>query len=650
MIGFMRRIIGSKFGALFALAFLAMIAFAFVAGDLTNSSKYSSFAHFGGSTSTKIGSQSLADTEVQSRVQRVFEQQRRENPGMKIDDFLGLGAVDGIYNQLVTALSLEEFAHRQGVYVSKRMVDAEIANIPAFHDATGKFSQSAFTSLLKSQGIGEDALRKDIAQQLSGRIVAAPATFGTRLSDTAVLPYASLLLEAREGMIAAIPSTAFRPTTPPSEAEIAAFYKKNASRYTIPERRSMRYAIVDASRFDAAATPTEGEIAAYYGAHKADYAAKETRDIAQLILPTESAAKAAASAGSLAAAAKANGLETASFKAMSKADFAKATSAAAAEAAFAAPQGKIAGPVKTALGWALIQTDAIQKIAEKPLTSVRPQIVESLKAQKRSSLIGDFIAKLEDTIANGTTFDEVVKDNGLAVETTPALLSTGQNVDDPAYKPTADIAPLVKAGFGMEQDDDPQFVPVVPGARYALVRVGDVVAAAPPPLNDKVKPIVVQQYLLAQGLIKAQTLAAKLQGEIAKGTPMDKALASAGVALPPAQKIAARRADLLRQDQRPPAQISMLFAMTQGNVRSIAIPNDQGVFLVQLTAVQQGDAAKVPGLVDKVRADLSGLIGNEYADQFARAVERDLGVERNPATVANVTKALRDANGGSAQK
>jgi peptidyl-prolyl cis-trans isomerase D len=141
-----------------------------------------------------------------------------------------------------------------------------------------------------------------------------------------------------------------------------------------------------------------------------------------------------------------------------------------------------------------------------------------------------------------------------------------------------------------------------------------------------------------------------LQGEIAKGTPMDKALASAGVALPPAQKIAARRADLLRQDQRPPAQISMLFAMTQGNVRSIAIPNDQGVFLVQLTAVQQGDAAKVPGLVDKVRADLSGLIGNEYADQFARAVERDLGVERNPATVANVTKALRDANGGSAQK
>lgn len=649
MIGFMRRLIGSKFGAVFALVFLALVAFAFIAGDITSNSHYNGFSFFGNKTSTKIGGQSLADSEIQSRIQRVFEQQRRENPGMKIDDFLGMGAVEGVYNQLVTAISLEQFARKQGIHVSKRMVDAEIANIPAFQDATGKFSQSAFRQLLSAQGISEDALRKDISQQLSGRIVAAPTSFGVRLGNTAVLPYASLLLEAREGMIAAIPSTAFRPTTAPTDAQLAAFYKQNAGRYTIPERRAMRYAIVDASRFDAAATPTESEIAAYYAAHKADYAAKETRDIQQLILPTESSAKAAASAGSLAAAAKANGLEAASFKAMSKADFAKAASTAAADAAFAAPQGKIMGPVKLALGWALIQTSAIHKTPEKPLAAVRPQIVEALKAEKRGRLIGDFIAKLEDSIANGTTFDEVVKENGLAVETTPALLSTGQNIDDPAYKPSTDVAPLLKAGFGMEQDDDPQFVPIAPGVRYALVRVGDVVAAAPPPL-EKVKPIVAQQYLLKAGLEKAQIVAAKIQAEIAKGAPMEKALASAGVALPPAQKVAARRADLLRQDQRVPAHISMLFAMTPGSVRSIPIPNDQGVFLVQLRTVQQGDAAQVPGLVDKVRSDLSGLIGNEYAEQFARAAERDLGVSRNPATIGQVTKALRDANGGGAAK
>lgn len=644
MIGFMRRLIGSKFGGIFALVFLGMVAFAFVAGDLSTNNLGS--LTWGGGTSTRIGSTSLPDAEVQSRVQRAFEQQRRDTPGTRIGDFLGMGAVEGIYSQLVTALSLEQFAHRQGIHVSKRMVDAEIANIPAFHDATGKFSQSAFRQLLTSQGVSEDSLRKDIAQQLSGRIVAAPATFGAQLGRDAVLPYASLLLETRMGRIAALPSAAFKPATMPTDAQLADFYKRNADRYLIPERRSLRYAVVDASRFDAAATPGEAEIAAYYASHKADYAARETRDVQQLILPSESAAKAAAGAGSLIAAAKANGLEASTFKAISKADFAKASSSAAADAAFASPQGKVAGPVKLALGWALIQTSAVQTTAEKPLASVKPQIIATIKAQKRAALLSDFIAKVEDNIANGTTFDEAVKDNGLAVETTPALLGTGQNIDDPAYRPSADVAAMLKAGFAIEADDDAQFVPITPDARYALVRVGEIVAAAPPPLAG-VKPIVAQHYLLNEGAAKARALATKLQGEIARGMPLEKALASVGVPLPPVQKVGGRRADLLRQDQRVPAEISILFAMMPGSVKAMPIPNDQGTFLIQLDSVVEGDAAKVPGLVDKVRADFSGVIANEYAEQFARAAERDLGVKRNPATVGHVSKALRDANSSS---
>ncbi|MBP8672082.1 MAG: SurA N-terminal domain-containing protein, partial [Sphingobium sp.] len=397
MIGFFRRIIGSKFGAAFALAFLAMVAFAFVAGDVTSSGNFGSFSPFGAGTSTRIGGKSLPDSEVQSRVQRVFEQQRRESPGMHITDFLGMDAVQGIYDQLVAAMALEEFARAQGIHVSKRMVDAEIAQIPAFQDATGKFSQSAFHQLLTSQGISEEALRKDIEQQLSGRIVTAPAAIGARLTDSLVLPYASLLLEARAGRIAAIPSTAFKPTAAPTDAQLADFYKRNADRYTIPERRAMRYAVVDASRFDTAAIPSEAEITAFYTSRKADYAARETRDIQQLILPSESAAKAAAGAASLAAVAQANGLEAQSLKAVSKPDYAKASSAAAAEAVFAAPQGKIAGPVRLALGWALVQTTAVQKIAEKPLAMVKPQIAETLKNQKRAALLADFVAKVEDS-------------------------------------------------------------------------------------------------------------------------------------------------------------------------------------------------------------------------------------------------------------
>ncbi len=644
MISFFRRITGSKAGIAIGIGFIALLGFLMVAGDITSGN----FSLGGNGQATKIGGERLLDSEVQARVQRIFEQQRRDNPGMQIAQFLEMGAVPQIYDQLVSGIALKEFAHRQGIFVSKRMVDAQIAQIPAFHDATGKFSQEAFRQMLAAQRLSEKELRADIEQELTGRMLVGPAGINAHLTSSLVLPYASLLLEAREGRIAAIPAAAFASNEKPTDAQLADFFKKNADRYTVPEQRRLRYAVVDASRFAAAAAPTESEIGKYYAANKDKYGARETRTIQQLILPTESAAKAALGAGSLAAAAQKDGLSVSTAKEVSKSAFAASASAAAADVAFAAEQGKVAGPVKVALGWAVLQVTGVQKIAEKPLASVRGEIVATLKADKTRALLSDFTSKVEDEIANGATFDEAVKDNGLSVETTPLLLATGQSLENAGYAASADMQQLLKAGFDMDADDDARFVPIAQQQRYALIDVTDIVAAAPPPL-DKVKAAVAQHYMLYQGAQKAKAVADRMKAAIDKGTPLDKALAGAGVPLPPAQKVAGRRADLLRGDQRPPAEISILFAMASGTAKILPIPGDRGYFLVMLDKIQQGDAAKVPGLVNQVRGDLTNVVANEYGDQFARAVERSLGVKRNPASVGHVTQELRKINGAAAQ-
>jgi len=647
MISFFRRLIGSKLGAFIGIAFLALIFFAFAAGDISQHGGLSSLNFFNGN-GTKIGGKTLSDSEVESRIQRVFETSRRQTPGLTIGQFLAQGAVPQLYDELVSGIALNEFAKDQGIFISKRMVDARIASIPAFHDASGQFSQSLFRQLLAQQNVSEDALRDDIYKEMTAKLVAVPAGLGVRMTDSLVLPYASLLLEARAGRIAAIPSAAFLSKEKPTDAQLAAFYRSNADRYTIPEQRKFRYAIVDASRFTAAATPTDSEVKAYYDKNRAQYAARETRSIEQLILPTEAAAKQAAGAGSLAAAAKAAGLAVTDLANVTKADFAKSSSAAAANAAFSAPAGKVVGPVKLELGWALIQTKAVQAIPEKSLESARADIVTSLQKQKQANLLSDFVAKVEDEIANGGTFDEVIKDNGLAVETTPAMVANGQSPETPDYQPSNDIRPLLKPGFDMELDDDAQFAPIVPDQRYALLDVTDVIAAAPPALA-KVRPLVEQQYLLHEGTAKAKTLAEKLRGEIAKGKDLDVALKEAGVALLPSQKVAGRRAELLRGDRQPPAEIALLFAMAKGSVKTMAIPGDRGMFIIKLDDIQQGDAAKVDGLVDRVRQDIGRVVSIEYSQQFERAVERDLGVDRKPAMVDRVTQGLRRLNGAAAQ-
>src|SRR5690606_2807578 len=129
-------------------------------------------------------------------------------------------------------------------------------------------------------------------------------------------------------------------------------------------------------------------------------------------------------------------------------------SKAVADAAFAAKQGDLVGPVRGSLGWVLLRGTGVQSVPAKALVAVKGEIVETLRAQKEKQLLTDFTGKIEDQIADGGTFEEVVKDNGLKLETTPLLLADGKQAEDQLHEPTADVKALLAPVFAMSADDD----------------------------------------------------------------------------------------------------------------------------------------------------------------------------------------------------
>jgi peptidyl-prolyl cis-trans isomerase D len=197
----------------------------------------------------------------------------------------------------------------------------------------------------------------------------------------------------------------------------------------------------------------------------------------------------------------------------------------------------------------------------------------------------------------------------------------------------------------MSQDDDAQLIPITADTRYALAAPGDIQAAAPPPLA-KIRPLVAMQYKLAQGNEKAKALAEQIRAKVAKGMKLADALKGAGIPLPAPQTVGGRRADILRDGQRPPAQVAMLFAMAPGSVKTLPAGEDRGYFIVQLDGIKRGDAGSDKALLNQVRDQLSDVAGQEYGQQFERAVEKELGVKRNPNAVASVQRALANANNG----
>jgi peptidyl-prolyl cis-trans isomerase D len=640
MLNTFRRLSNSKIG-LIALAIVgAMIGLGFVMMDMQNITGGMSGASK--DTIAKVGRQRIGYVELQQRAQRALDNARTERPELTMPQFVREGGLDQLIQQMADSLALEQFAKQQGFGVSRKMEDAQIASAPVFRGLNGQFDQSAFEAFLNRQRVSEKQLRADLARDLYITQLLVPVTGASLAPASLTLPYASMLLEQRSGQVQFVPAAAMKGAAP-TDAELNDYYRKNVARYTTPERRVVRYALLNRADFERAAEPSEAELAEAYEAKKADYAPKQTRTISQVILPTEVAARelaAKVSAGtSMAEAARAAGLESVTLNEQTRDTYAEASSAAIADAVFSTPEGKVAAPARSGLGWHVARVDKIVTVPGKSLDQVRGELTEQLKKQKADQSLADVVAKIEDAVADGSTFDEVVTANKLQPATTPALLPDGRNPDTPAAPVAPELAGIMKAGFAADPNDDPTVEQVVPNQIFALVKADRVVPAAPRPLaqiRDKVVADLTDERALVASRQAADAIAAKVNG----GAPLAQARSAAGVPLSAAAALQGRRGELLRPGAEAQPQMLALFTLTRGKARVVPAANKSGWYVVTLDSVVAGDARSQPQLIEATRVQFSPVLGQEYGQQLAAAARKAVGVEINPAAVARLKAEL----------
>ena len=129
------------------------------------------------------------------------------------------------------------------------------------------------------------------------------------------------------------------------------------------------------------------------------------------------------------------------MKDVEKAGYAAQGSPELANAVFSATKGAVVGPVRSALGFAVVRVDAIENIPGKSLDQAKPEIVKALTAQKTAAALDNLRSALDDAISSKSTFDEVVSDKKLTAKVTPPLLASGINPDDATQKPDPALSP-----------------------------------------------------------------------------------------------------------------------------------------------------------------------------------------------------------------
>jgi peptidyl-prolyl cis-trans isomerase D len=636
MLSFFRRALSSWV----IIGLLGLLVVAFI---VTGVGTPAGMGPLGGTSSADIaraGDRSLSVTDVSQRLQLELRQAKEQRPETTMALLLQGGALEQLVDQLTDLLSIRAFGEAHGMSVSDKLGDAEIASIPAFQGATGVFDDSRYRQALSSRGITPEEFRADIDQSIAIRHLLVPISASSGSPRDLVLPYASLLVERRSGTIVDFRNSAFAAGPAPTEAQLNVFYNANRARYTVPEQRLIRYAIIDKAMIAKSATATEAEIAAQYKKDAAKYAARENRDLTQIIVQdqktAQSIAQKLASGLSMAEAAKAAQADAIPLKSAEKSSFAKQSAPSVADAAFGAAQGRIVGPIKSGLGWHIIRVDAVTNLGGKTLAQARAEIAASLSSQKAADAFANLLADVEDAVSDGQTFDDVVKSRSLTVISTPALTAGGLAVNQPGYRLDPSLAPMLKDAFQAELDDDPAIIPLgaTKDAFYDLDRV---IAAAPKPIS------AIRATVLADFVAERASIAARKAAETALAKARAGAsLASLGGA---ARTVSLRRVDILKQGTAPTPDVQQLFDLGLGKASIVRTADKQGWMLVKLDRIDVGDLRSDPSLVPATQSQLSNAIGQEYSAQFASAVKAAIKTERNEDAIRDLRRSLTGSTG-----
>jgi len=634
MLSFFRRVSKSKVGTgIMAFVLIAILA-GFAVADLTNFGSGQLNFGMGSGTLAKVGDQDVNEREMSDAMQRRLQQARQQKPDA--DYASVMGDFNGVLDALVEERTLMAFADKYGFPLSKRLIDAEIAQIPGTKGLNGQFSEQSYQQFLGQQRMTDFQVRQILSAGLLQRLLLTPIATNARIPVGMATPYASMLLEQREGEAAIVPIESFKAGLQPTDVQLQQFYTANRARYMIPEQRVLRIARIGPEQV-AGISASDAEIAAYYNQNKATYAPNDMRSLSQAVVQDQATAngiaqraKAGQPLATAAAPAGANAAVT-QLKDQTRAAYAEVSGDRAAAAVFAAASGAIVGPVQSDFGWVVVKVDSIKAASGKTLDQARAEIASKLNADKRKGAIEDAVDKVQSALDGGSNFSEAIAAAKLPITTTPLITANGASRADAAYKLPPELAPALKTGFDIAPNDPPEIVSVG-DAGYAIVSPGEVVPASPAPLAN-IRPQVTTDWIKDQATQRAQAAATQIAAKANGNVSIADAIKSLGIAIPPSRPIAARRIQIADAQGNVPPALKILFSAAPGRSRMAANPTGGGFFVVKVNKITPGNALMSPGLIGQVQGELSQAAAQDYAQQFLADLKKQLKAKRNESAV-----------------
>ena len=567
--------------------------------------------------------------ELQAMSQRVGQQITPEQAQM-------LGIPNQVLGRLVTEAALDDQAKNLHIGVSRDMLIREIAEDPAFKGAGGQFDRDYFVSLLRNNGMTEDAYvlerraqekRQQIAESISGGAT-APQALAKALHDYQT--------EQRDIRYIALPASSVGEIAAPNADELAAYYNDNKADWRAPETRTI--ALIKLGPEDVARPDdvTDADAQKAYDANKARYTTPETRHVFQAVFTDATSAQTAAD--QLKAGESFESMLEGIGKKLADSDLGlvskdKLIDPKVADAAFSLPANGSSDVIQGSFGPVVVHVTDIVPETVKSFDEVKADIKKELALGSAKADINVLRDSIEDARAGGASLDEVATNNKLTVQKIVAD-QTGKDADGNAVAGIPAETQLLKAAFDSDVGIDNAAIPTDDGG-YIWFSVADINEAHDRPL-DEVKDKVVEAWKKQAATDKLIAKAKEAKDRLGKGETLDAVAMSLDL---PVQT-------LERQTRSsPPAAgfsteaLKAAFAGPKGSAEVAPGADDNEQIVLQVADVIETPytAGANDGAVTQQLAD---AMQNDLLQQYVAELQRQLGVTVNQTVLQQIISAI----------
>jgi len=572
-----------------------------------------------------VGGKKIDAQELNQEVRREAERLRAAMHGAQLEpeQLKQFGIVDTSLQRLINRDLIDlEIDHLQLALSDDTVRQAIIAN-PAFHTQAGQFDRILYKQLIANQHMSEAQferqLREDMVRVELNAAIGDGVTAPPELVDTLYKSRA----ERRVADVAMVPTSAVPEPGTPNDGDVAKTYEQHQDQFRVPELRSFNTALLLLDDIAAGITVPEEKLREEYQNRISEFHAPEQRHLQQMLLSDEGKAKEAE-------AALAAGKD---FAEVAK-EVADATPEsldlgfttreemppALGDAAFALKPGEVTKPIEDSFGWHIVRLVEVKPEETQPFEAVKEKLVKEVARDMAGDQIAKLANQVDDAVAGGTPFAEIVQRFGLKLSKIENVDAGGRNADGkPVDLPQGSDA-ILRTAFASPAGQVSQLNELGESGYY-MVEVEKVTPSAMKPL-DEVRQQVVALWQQETRDAALASLAKEIAGEVGEGKSLGDVAKVRSFQTFTTQPLPRSGG----APKVPPVLVARLFEAKAGGV--VSAKGDDGYLVAQLKEILPPD----PATEAAGTARLSQQLGAQMQDDLLREYDEALR-DRYPVSI-----------------